>query len=583
MPQLKTVSEFTGKWFALIVVAAGALALITPDTFSGGTPAVPWLLSIIMLGMGMTLRLSDFAVVARRPWALLLGVAAQFIAMPLLGLGIANVLGLSAALTAGMVLVGSAPGGTASNVMVYLAKGDTALSVAMTSVSTLLAPILTPLLVLWLAGEYLPVDAGGLFVSILQIVLVPVVLGVVLRLLFPRIIDRMLDALPLVSVAGITAVVVLVVSASAPTLLSIGALIVVAVVLHNSLGLAVGYGIGRACGLDVASRRAISIEVGMQNSGLAAALASVHFSPAAALPAAIFSVWHNVSGSLLASYWSRRSTGAESEQSFELGVLISIGCIDVDVQSRFRRLGILTGDEDDGRLRAAETVARTDLDGTVTLPVQYDEVQHLTPERCQGLGIATSEYEFTDSTCHGREFTPAPAPNMSCSRPFRARNESPSTECSQAVLRSTRAQGRGGRTRVVAHTPNDLSDHVRTIDSRSPVQVPSSAVGVQHRGGEREIDPTVMDCGHVGLEAEARSSGQHPRGHRHDAGTERVGHVVGSYGRRAAEVVGPGCTPIQHSHDGIGDIVAVCGRNSERPVDGQDRKMIDDCRRHEIG
>ncbi|KZF06929.1 MULTISPECIES: bile acid:sodium symporter family protein [unclassified Rhodococcus (in: high G+C Gram-positive bacteria)] len=307
MPKLKSVSEFTGKWFALIVVAAGTLALITPDTFSGGTPAVPWLLSIIMLGMGMTLRLSDFAVVARRPWALLLGVAAQFIAMPLLGLGIANALGLSAALTAGMVLVGSAPGGTASNVMVYLAKGDTALSVAMTSVSTLLAPILTPLLVLWLAGEFLPVDAGGLFVSILQIVLVPVVLGVVLRLLFPKIIDRMLDALPLISVAGITAVVLFVVAASAPTLLSIGALIVLAVVLHNSLGLAVGYGIGKACGLDVASRRAISIEVGMQNSGLAAALASVHFSPAAALPAAIFSVWHNVSGSLLASYWSRRS------------------------------------------------------------------------------------------------------------------------------------------------------------------------------------------------------------------------------------------------------------------------------------
>ncbi|CCQ13687.1 Bile acid:sodium symporter [Rhodococcus sp. AW25M09] len=308
MPQLKAVSEFTGKWFALIVLAAGALALITPDTFSGGTAAVPWLLSIIMLGMGMTLRLSDFAVVAKRPWALLLGVAAQFVVMPLLGLGIANLLGLSAALTAGMVLVGSAPGGTASNVMVYLAKGDTALSVAMTSVSTLLAPILTPLLVLWLAGEYLPVDAGGLFVSILKIVLVPVVLGVVLRLLFPTIINRMLDALPLISVAGITAVVVLVVAASASTLLSIGALIVLAVVLHNSLGLAVGYGIGKACGLDAASRRAISIEVGMQNSGLAAALASVHFSPAAALPAAIFSVWHNVSGSLLASYWSRRST-----------------------------------------------------------------------------------------------------------------------------------------------------------------------------------------------------------------------------------------------------------------------------------
>ena len=313
MTNLKTISAFTGKWFALIVVAAGAIALITPDTFSGGSKAVPWLLSIIMLGMGMTLKLSDFAIVARRPWALLLGVAAQFVVMPLLGFGIANVLGLSAELTAGMVLVGSAPGGTASNVMVYLAKGDTALSVAMTSVSTLLAPILTPLLVLWLAGAYLPVDAGGLFVSILQIVLVPVILGVVLRLLFPALIDRVLHALPLISVAGITAVVVIVVAGSAPTLLSIGALIVVAVVLHNCLGLAVGYGIGKSCGLDNASRRAISIEVGMQNSGLAAALASVHFTPAAALPAAIFSVWHNVSGSLLASYWSRRTVNADTE------------------------------------------------------------------------------------------------------------------------------------------------------------------------------------------------------------------------------------------------------------------------------
>jgi BASS family bile acid:Na+ symporter len=264
--------------------------------------------------MGMTLKLSDFAVVAQRPWALLLGVAAQYVVMPLLGLGIASALGLSAALTAGMVLVGAAPGGTASNVMVYLARGDTALSVAMTSVSTLLSPLLTPVLVLWLAGEYLPVDASELFVSILTIVLVPVVLGVGLRLLLPTLITRVLDALPLVSVVGITAVVVVVVAASADTLLSIGALLVVAVVLHNGLGLSLGYGIGRICGLDVASRRAVSIEVGMQNSGLAAALASVHFTPAAALPAAIFSVWHNVSGSLVAGYWSRRPTRTTPRQ-----------------------------------------------------------------------------------------------------------------------------------------------------------------------------------------------------------------------------------------------------------------------------
>lgn len=303
---IKQVSDFVGRWFAVIVLAAGALALATPDTFSGWSPAVPWLLSVIMLGMGMTLRPVDFAIIARRPWALLLGVVVQYTVMPLLGWAIAQLLDLSPLLTAGMILVGSAPGGTASNVMVFLARGDTALSVAMTSVSTLLSPVVTPLLVLLLVGEDLPVAAGDLFVSIVQIVLVPVVLGLVLRLLVPRVIERVLDVLPLISVAGITAVVLAVVAASSSTVLSVGALVALAVVLHNVGGLGLGYLVGRVCGMPTSSRRAISIEVGMQNSGLAAALATVHFAPAAALPAAIFSVWHNVSGALLASYWSRR-------------------------------------------------------------------------------------------------------------------------------------------------------------------------------------------------------------------------------------------------------------------------------------
>ena len=306
MYRIKIVSAFVGRWFAVIVLAAGALALAVPDAFSGLTVAIPWLLSVIMLGMGMTLRPVDFAIIARRPWALLLGVAAQFFVMPLLGFGIAVALGLSPMLTAGMILVGSVPGGTASNVMVYLSKGDTALSVAMTSVSTLLAPVLTPLLVLLLVGESLPVDAGALFVSIVQIVLVPVVLGLVLRMIVPRLVERFLDVLPLLSVAGITVVVAAVIAASASTLLSIGVLVIVAVILHNSLGLTLGYYIGRLFGLPVASRRALSFEVGMQNSGLAAALAVAHFNPVAALPAAIFSVWHNVSGSVLASYWARK-------------------------------------------------------------------------------------------------------------------------------------------------------------------------------------------------------------------------------------------------------------------------------------
>lgn len=306
MNAIQRVSAFVGRWFALIVLAAGAVALATPGTFDSWAVQIPLLLQIIMLGMGMTLRPVDFAIIGRRPWALLLGVAVQFTVMPLLGWGIAHLLGLSAVLTAGMILVGCSPGGTASNVMVYLARGDTALSVAMTSVSTLLAPVLTPALVLLLVGEDLPVTASDLFVSIVKIVLVPVLLGIALRLALPRLIERVVDALPLVSVLGITGVVLAVVAASSSTLLSVGVLVVVAVVLHNVLGLALGYAVGRVCGMPISSRRAISIEVGMQNSGLAAALATVHFSPAAALPAAIFSVWHNVSGSTLASYWSRR-------------------------------------------------------------------------------------------------------------------------------------------------------------------------------------------------------------------------------------------------------------------------------------
>jgi len=318
MHRIRTISAFVGRWFAVIVLAAGAVALAVPEAFTGLTVVVPWLLAVIMLGMGLTLRPVDFAIVAKRPWPLLLGVAAQYVVMPLLGLGIAVALDLSPLLTAGMILVGASPGGTASNVMVYLSRGDTALSVAMTTVSTLLAPILTPALVLVLAGEFLPVDPGALVISILQIVLVPVLLGLLLRLFLPRQVERFLDVLPLVSVTGVTVVVVAVVAASSSTILSIGILVVVAVILHNSLGLGLGYLIGRVFGLPVASRRALSIEVGMQNSGLAAALAVAHFNPVAALPAAIFSVWHNVSGSLLASYWSRKGLSVEERSVPEL-------------------------------------------------------------------------------------------------------------------------------------------------------------------------------------------------------------------------------------------------------------------------
>ncbi|RCK70036.1 bile acid:sodium symporter family protein [Desertihabitans brevis] len=308
------VSRLAGTWFPLVVLVAGAVAVAVPAPFLLLGPAVSWLLALIMLGMGMTLRTGDFTVVARRPWALAIGVVAQFVVMPLLGLGLATLFQLPPALAVGVVLVGSAPGGTASNVMVYLAKGDTALSVAMTTVSTLLAPLLTPLLVLLLAGNLLPVDAGGLFVSIVQIVIAPIVVGVLLRRFLPRLVSRVLPWMPLVSVLGITLVVLAVVAGSAAAILSTGLLVALVVVLHNVCGFGLGYLAARVVGLDESSRRAVAVEVGMQNSGLAAGLARTHFTPESALPAALFSVWHNVSGSVLAAWWSRRPTATGDRQ-----------------------------------------------------------------------------------------------------------------------------------------------------------------------------------------------------------------------------------------------------------------------------
>ncbi|MEU3270520.1 bile acid:sodium symporter family protein [Saccharomonospora sp. NPDC006951] len=309
MPQshgvLRTTADFAGRWFALLVLIAGAAALLVPDQAAVVTDYVPVLLGIIMFGMGLTLRAADFALVLRRPHLVLLGLAAQFLIMPLTAWGISWLLGLSGTLLIGMVLVGSAPGGTASNVIVYLGRGDVALSVTLTSIATLLAPVLTPLLVLWLAGSGLPVGFGDLFLSIVQVVLVPVVAGLLVRALASRFVERVLPYLPLVSVAGIMAVVFGVIGANADAVTTSGAVLVLAVILHNGAGLLLGYAAAAAFRVDVRARRAVSIEVGMQNSGLAASLATAHFAPLAALPAALFSVWHNVSGALLATYWAR--------------------------------------------------------------------------------------------------------------------------------------------------------------------------------------------------------------------------------------------------------------------------------------
>ena len=291
--------------FPALILVAAAIGFLARPVGQALAPFTSISLGVIMFAMGLTLTLPDFALVVRRPLPVLIGVVAQYAIMPLSGLGVSLLLQLPPELAVGVILVGCAPGGTSSNVICYLAKADTALSVTMTSISTLLAPLFTPLLTLWLAGSYLPVDAGSMALSIVQMVLIPVIGGLVVRLVAGTLVDRILPALPWVSVAGISLVVVSVVSGSTEAIVSAGAIVLLAVVLHNGLGYLLGYWAARLLRQGERAARTTSVEVGMQNSGLAATLAASAFSPAAALPAAIFSIWHNLSGAVLAMYYRR--------------------------------------------------------------------------------------------------------------------------------------------------------------------------------------------------------------------------------------------------------------------------------------
>lgn len=297
--------------FPLLIVLGGVVGYLFADTVSGAAPAVNWLLGLVMFTMGLTLRPVDFALVAKRPLPVVLGVVAQYVIMPLTAVLVTWIMQLPPAIAAGVILVGCAPGGTASNVVAYLARGDVALSVAMTSISTMLAPILTPVLTLWLAGQYLPVDAASMATSILQIVLLPVIAGLVVRLFLPRVVTRLIPALPWLSVLTISVIVAIVISGSADRIVEAGLVVLGAVILHNVIGMTLGYTAARLTGQPVPIRRTVAIEVGMQNSGLAAGLAATYFNPLAALPGAVFSVWHNVSGALFA-LWCRRRDHASS-------------------------------------------------------------------------------------------------------------------------------------------------------------------------------------------------------------------------------------------------------------------------------
>jgi BASS family bile acid:Na+ symporter len=296
------------RLFPVWALLFSALAYARPAIFTPLRGAIVPLLGLVMFGMGMTLLPRHFVEVARRPAPLVAGVVLQFGVMPLAAFCVARALSLPVELATGLVLVGSCPGGTASNVICYLARADVALSVAVTTASTLLAVLATPLLTELYVGRSVEVDVVGMFLSILRVVVLPVALGVTLNRLAGELgwLARARSVLPLVSVAAIVVIIAIVVALNRAAIRETSALALLAVALHNTLGLLSGYVLAGLLGFGEARRRTLAIEVGMQNSGLGVALALEFFTPLAALPGALFSIWHNLSGSLLASWWSRR-------------------------------------------------------------------------------------------------------------------------------------------------------------------------------------------------------------------------------------------------------------------------------------
>ncbi|PID14531.1 sodium transporter [Sporosarcina sp. P34] len=314
MKVLETISSIAGKYFAFWVILVAVIAFLFPNPFLGLGAYITILLGVVMFGMGLTLRAVDFKIILTHPLPVIIGVAAQFVVMPLAAFALAYLLKLPPELAAGLVLLGSVPGGTASNVMVYLAKGNLALSVAMTSLSTLLAPLVTPLLLLVLAGQWLPVDALSMFKSIVQVIIIPIVLGLLIQRFFPQAVAKSVSVVPIISVVAILIIVAAVTSANTGNVASSGLLVFIAVFLHNGIGLLLGYLIALGLGLNENDRRAISLEVGMQNSGLGVALATAHFGPLAALPSVWGAFWHNISGPILATIWSKKPTKDIEEQ-----------------------------------------------------------------------------------------------------------------------------------------------------------------------------------------------------------------------------------------------------------------------------
>ena len=303
---LSKVSRFATNTFLVWMLIAAIIGFIFPAQLATLSGWVPYLLGIVMLGMWLTIDPKDFKIVFQSPRSVIIGVILQYTIMPLTAFLIAKLFHLPPEVAIGVILVGCCPGGTSSNVMSYLANANVALSVAITSVSTLLAPLLTPALIYLFAHEWLQVSFISMFWSVVQVILIPIIIGFVLQKLFKTFADKTATALPIVSVVAISLILASVVGSSKAQILATGLLIFAVVILHNLIGYILGYTFAKILKLDRPDKKAVSIEVGMQNSGLAVSLATVHFNPLSAVPGAVFSLIHNITGPILAKYWNKR-------------------------------------------------------------------------------------------------------------------------------------------------------------------------------------------------------------------------------------------------------------------------------------
>lgn len=307
MNTMDTISNFIKKYMSIMVIIAAVTGFFKPIIFIWAVPHLNTFLGFIMFGMGMTLKEEDFLLIIKRPKDVILGTIIQFVIMPFSAYIIAKIFNLSGELAVGLILLGSCPGGVTSNVMSFIAKGDVALSVTFTTVSTLLAPIITPAFILIFAGKLVDIDGLGMFLSISKVVLIPIVLGGVCHKYFKKFSEQSVRVLPAISGMTMVLIVGAIVSANGDKLLVSGVVITAAVMIHNTIGYFLGYFAGGKIGFNEEQKRVLSIETGMKNATLATTLAMTHFSPIVAIAPAIAGIWHAFSVSALANYWSNRS------------------------------------------------------------------------------------------------------------------------------------------------------------------------------------------------------------------------------------------------------------------------------------